>query len=221
MKKLRKKLLKTIAFGKLCGVPVKIHWSLFLLVLVSWYFLGFPITLGILFSIIAHELGHAFVAKRVGIEVEHMTLTGFGGFVQMYAPIDLHPKKHFAMASAGVLTNLTIALVAFVLYLSPYNSSIENYFLQICGVNIVLFITNTIPAYPLDGGVMLQSLLSLKKREIIAKKITAIVGIVSSFILLGLLIAVKNYFEGILVFLFFLLWNARSLILFKRELCYK
>src|SRR5204863_9777108 len=63
-------------------------------------------------SILLHELGHAFVAMRRGIQISDITLWMFGGVARMTKDSD-SPRTEFEVAVAGPLVTLVLA-IAFV-----------------------------------------------------------------------------------------------------------
>src|SRR6476469_4274315 len=61
-------------------------------------------------SILLHELGHAFVARRYGIGVSGITLWMFGGVSRLDKDSDT-PGEEFKIAFAGPLVTAAIVLV--------------------------------------------------------------------------------------------------------------
>ena len=83
----------SISAGRIFGVELRIHWTFFLLPLFVWYTEytshgtaneGRGLTLvGIIFaSVLAHELGHAVVARRSGVRAKSIILLPIGGITQ-------------------------------------------------------------------------------------------------------------------------------------------
>ena len=119
-------------------------------------------------SILAHELGHATVARRREVGVLGITLSLFGGYAQLdrQAPT---PRAEFAIAAAGPSVNLAIGVaLGGVVYgihrlelLSGWRLGdlIVAALAWLAGVNIVLAVLNLFPAAPLDGGRVLTALL--------------------------------------------------------------
>ena len=118
-------------------------------------------------SILLHELGHAFVARRNGIGVSSITLWMFGGFARLEKDSD-SPGTEFKIAVAGPLVTAGIVLVCVVvaLFLAPAhevreaaltnaNSSVSAptaLLSWIAGINLLVLVFNLVPAFPLDGG---------------------------------------------------------------------
>ncbi len=117
-------------------------------------------------SILLHELGHAFVAKRHDIGVSDITLWMFGGFARLEKDSDT-PATEFKIAIAGPLVTAAISLVcvgAFLL-LAPSGelgdaltqsatnaSGLAILVGWLGGINLFVLVFNLIPAFPLDGG---------------------------------------------------------------------
>jgi Zn-dependent protease len=118
-------------------------------------------------SILLHELGHAFAARREGIEVAGIDLFLFGGVMKMSRDTD-SPGAEFRVAAAGPLVTLGIVMVGgllTVLIAGPdrlfdagslsgdHSEDIPVVLLSVLvGFNTLLLGFNLIPAFPLDGG---------------------------------------------------------------------
>jgi Zn-dependent protease len=118
-------------------------------------------------SILLHELGHAFAARREGIEVAGIDLFLFGGVMKMSRDTD-SPGAEFRVAAAGPLVTLGIVIVGgllTVLIAGPdrlfdagslsgdHSEDIPVVLLSVLvGFNTLLLGFNLIPAFPLDGG---------------------------------------------------------------------
>src|SRR3954454_18378413 len=118
-------------------------------------------------SLVMHELGHALVARRQGIEVERIELWFFGGLAQLRGE-PRTPGREFAVAAAGPLVTLIVffgcaaaaALVdssrqfvdAALLRSSADASPIYVMLSFVASMNALLFVFNLAPGFPLDGG---------------------------------------------------------------------
>lgn len=166
----------------------------------SYLLLGLLGTLGLFGSIVVHEFSHALVARHYGIPMEGITLWVFGGVAEM-SEEPKEAKHEFLMAGAGPITSFAIAGLCYVLATAiPGNSPFVNGVLvYLWQINLILAIFNLIPAFPLDGGRILRSLLwSWKGQLKWATRISANIG--SGFgialILLGVLGFVSGNFVG-------------------------
>lgn len=124
-------------------------------------------------SLIVHELGHALVARRLGIGVRRIDLFLFGGLTQMSRDAE-SPGEDFKIAVAGPLATLGVILlclgidVALVGTHRLYHAVLLESDITITPVllclswlvpmNVLLLLFNIVPAFPLDGGRMARSL---------------------------------------------------------------
>jgi Zn-dependent protease len=131
------------------------------------------VTVLVLFgSLIIHELGHALVARRQGIEVNRIELFLFGGFTQMSRDAAT-PGEDFKIAAAGPLATFCFVLVCLAIDLAIVGShrlvhaALRDGEVQITPVllaaswllfwNVLLLGFNLVPAFPLDGGRIARS----------------------------------------------------------------
>ncbi|HEX6998188.1 MAG TPA: site-2 protease family protein [Gammaproteobacteria bacterium] len=180
--------------ARVAGVDVYLDWSLliiFALVTVSlgagvlplWHPEWGAVTVwlvavaaAILFflSVLTHELAHAVVGRRQGIDVPRITLFVFGGVAQLRE----EPKTwrgELVMAIVGPLTSLAIGAVCLALgsaIAGPIDVDPERpeqvfatlgplatLLFWLGPVNIVLAVFNLVPGFPLDGGRVLRAAL--------------------------------------------------------------
>ena len=118
-------------------------------------------------SLALHELGHALVARRAGIEIAGIDLWFFGGVAKLSRDTS-SPGEEFRVAAAGpfvtlVLVGLCFAAAALlsetgdVFDVAQFSGSTTTGAAAallgwLAAVNAMLFIFNLIPAFPLDGG---------------------------------------------------------------------
>jgi Zn-dependent protease len=118
-------------------------------------------------SIILHELGHAFEARRSGIQVEGIDLWFFGGIAKLDRD-SRTPAEEFRIAAAGPLVTLLIVGVCFLALsvlegagravdIAALRESVTSSPPQVLigfvgSMNAVIFVFNLVPAFPLDGG---------------------------------------------------------------------
>ena len=123
-------------------------------------------------SLIMHELGHALVARRQGIEVKRIELFLFGGLTQMSRDAQ-SPGEEFKIAAAGPAATLCFVILCLIVDLAivgPHrlraaaelSSSVKitPVLLSLSWLllmNILILIFNLIPAFPLDGGRIARS----------------------------------------------------------------
>ena len=167
----------TIRVGNLFGIPFYVAPSWFLILgLVTWSYAGglatqFPglsgsltLLLGLvaallLFaSVLAHELGHSFVAIRQGIEVKSITLFLFGGLASLEKESKT-PAEAFWVAIAGPGVSLLLfGLVTAINISTALSGPVAAILGVLAYVNLALAVFNLIPGLPLDGGNILKAL---------------------------------------------------------------
>jgi len=166
----------TIRVGNLFGIPFYIHPSWFLVLgLVAWSYSsgltaqfpllsgGLALTLGLMTalllfaSVVAHELGHSFVAIRQGIDVKSITLFIFGGLASLEKESET-PGEAFWVAIAGPLVSLVLCGVFTVIGVTTAATGATAAILGVlASVNLALALFNLIPGLPLDGGNILKA----------------------------------------------------------------
>ncbi|AKG20559.1 site-2 protease family protein [Calothrix sp. 336/3] len=167
----------TIRVGNLFGIPFYIHPSWFLVLgLVTWTYgsglaaafpglgnglallLGLMTALMVFGSVVAHELGHSFVAIGQGIDVKSITLFIFGGLASLEKESKT-PGGAFWVAIAGPLVSLllfgTFTAIGLVTAPSGAGAAIIG---VLASVNLALALFNLIPGLPLDGGNILKAI---------------------------------------------------------------
>jgi Zn-dependent protease len=162
---------------RVIGIPIRFHWSLFVIIgllsldLSAGLFPGggaAAVAGGVLLaaalfaSVLAHELGHSVVARHEGVEVDGITLWLLGGMARLRNNPET-PGAAFRIAVAGPVVSFGLALgfgilattgAAFALPVAVVDS-----LAWLAFVNGVLGVFNLVPAAPLDGGRILAAAL--------------------------------------------------------------
>jgi Zn-dependent protease len=120
------------------------------------YVAGLALAVLLYLSVLVHEASHAYVARRFGLPVNHITLQFFGGTTSIDGEPD-HPRQEFWVSVVGPLSSLGVALVAFVLYLGAPGGLIGLALSGLAWTNLFVGIVNLVPGLPLDGGRILKS----------------------------------------------------------------
>lgn len=110
-------------------------------------------------SVLLHELGHVFMAQHLGVGVRGITLMMLGGFSEM----NEMPQEHYRelkISIVGPIVSFAIAAVLFIAHRFVSDPSLLLFTYWLGRVNIVLGIFNLLPAFPMDGGRVLRSLLA-------------------------------------------------------------
>ena len=167
----------TVRVGNLFGIPFYLHPSWFLVLgLVTWSYgsglaaqfpglggilpwgLGLVTALLLFASVLAHELGHSFVALRQGIAVKSITLFLFGGLANLEKESET-PVEAFGVAIAGPVVSLLICgLLTLISSVSPVSGPFAAVLGLVASIKLALALFNLIPGLPLDGGNVLKAL---------------------------------------------------------------
>ncbi|MCE5239416.1 site-2 protease family protein [bacterium] len=181
--------------GKLFGIPLRIHVTFFLLLLLvaapTQAMSGMGRVSGVLFvvalfaCVIIHELAHSLMARKYGVPVRYIILLPIGGVAMMERMPD-DPHQELNVAVVGPLASLAIAVVlsaiVFVMggnvqtFLSPLHAGGASFVARLAWVNIMLAGFNILPAFPMDGGRVLRALLAFHMDYAAATHTAAIVG---------------------------------------------
>jgi len=178
--------------GSIFGIPLNLHIT-FILLLILIYFAGGSIIgagglAGVVFvilvfaSVVFHELSHSIVARHFGINVTDITLLPIGGVSRMAATPD-KPIQEVLIAIAGPASSF---LLAFLLWFTAdffgtgvtiTDFSVKGGLLaELTAVNLVLGLFNLVPAFPMDGGRVLRGALAIYLNPYKATKIAVGVG---------------------------------------------
>ncbi|ACX73329.1 peptidase M50 [Methanocaldococcus vulcanius M7] len=184
----------SIRLFKIMGIPIELHitFILFLIIIVAFSIIYDSIFWAILFillfvSVVLHELGHSYVAKKYGVRIEKILLLPIGGVAMM----DKIPKEgELKIGIAGPLVSFAIGISLLVIS-RFFDVNVDGYPLlyTLSLLNLILGGFNLIPAFPMDGGRILRAILSKKYGYLKSTKIAVNIGKILALImlLLGLL----------------------------------
>jgi Zn-dependent protease/CBS domain-containing protein len=167
-----------LTLGRLGGVQVRLNWSWFVVfALIVWSLaasvfpsqnpelsdrvhLAMAVVAALLFfaAVLLHELGHAWQARREGLEIDGITLWLFGGIAQFKGAFP-NPGAEFRIAIAGPLVTLGLGAGFVLLALAGLPSAVDGVAAWLGYINLFLLVFNLIPALPLDGGRVLRAAL--------------------------------------------------------------
>lgn len=209
---------KSVPIIRLLGFEIKIDPSwIIVLFLMIWslslgvfpqYYQGLPSTtywwmgifgaIGLFVSIVIHELFHSLVARRFGLSIRGITLFMFGGVAEMTEE-PANAKTEFYMALAGPVTSIALGMIFYSIYLILKRLGVSMGITGIFGylgiINWALAGFNLIPAFPLDGGRILRSILWWRKKDLRwATRIASRMGEIFGFTLIFL--GVFSIFRG-------------------------
>ena len=189
------------------GIKVLVHWTF---VLLPAWIIGSGLMEGraveqllaevglvliVFFCVVLHEFGHALTARRFGIRTRDITLLPIGGVASLERMPE-EPRQEFWITIAGPLVNLVIAALALVVIaatgLSLFFSDVllgattwTSVLSFVFVANVSLFLFNLVPAFPMDGGRILRSLLSMRLPRDRATRIASMVGRVFAVAFIG------------------------------------
>src|SRR5256886_12258415 len=176
---------ENLSLGRIAGIHVGLNWSLLVIAaLIAWslatgilpsaapgrtssayWTAGVVSAFVFLASLLAHELAHSVVAMRRGVKVEGITVWLFGG-VSRFSSETYSPGSQALITFVGPLTSLVLGVVFYLVAVAVGgggHASLLAVTLSWLGyINISLGAFNLVPAFPLDGGRLLQSLLLLR-----------------------------------------------------------
>ncbi len=138
---------------------------------------------GIFLCVLLHEFGHVLAARRYGIKTKDITLLPIGGLARLER-IPEKPAQELFVALAGPAVNVIIAAgLAVGLWLGGYWQTLSsltltggNLFERLLFANLFLVGFNLIPAFPMDGGRVLRSLLAMRLGPVRATNLAATIG---------------------------------------------
>ncbi|HSC90081.1 MAG TPA: site-2 protease family protein [Gaiellaceae bacterium] len=199
-------MTSSIRLGRIAGIEIGVNWSwLVVFALIVWSialdlsdryaslsdagaFVAAIVAAALFFgSLLAHELGHAVVARREGMEIDGITLWLFGG-VAKFKGMFPSAGAEFRIAIAGPIVSLLIGLVCVGLAWLLQLTDVADGILGWLGVtNLILLAFNMLPALPLDGGRVLRSALWAARDDFRwATRLAATVGRGFGFVFIGL-----------------------------------
>lgn len=170
----------SLKIGRIAKVPVSLHWSLVAIAFfLAWdladvqlpdrsaghspslyWALGLGAAVLFFAAVLAHELGHAVVARRRGIAVEGIELWALGGLARLGRDPQT-PGAEFSIAVAGPIMSLVSAgafyATEYALRYADIQPAVVATFSWLWKINVFLAIFNILPAAPLDGGRILRS----------------------------------------------------------------
>ena len=150
----------SIRLGTYAGIPVRAHWST--MIVAVWFGVllsgdlgvvgGVIATVAFFASILAHEFGHAMVARHYGVNTQSIDLWALGGMARLdrEAP---SPRADGLIAVAGPAVSLLISVAAFGAAFAMQS----NVLITVGLINGLLAVFNMLPGAPLDGGRVLRA----------------------------------------------------------------
>jgi len=178
----------SLTLGTIRGIHIRIHVTFPLIIVWAAYNWGIVLRGGwsgalygatfsmvVFLCVILHELAHSLVATHYGVRVHEIELSPIGGLAKMDSMPEA-PSQELTMALAGPFVNLLLAaplgvLIAMLIGSHSIKSlghlvylmrkpSLQGFVLNLFTTNVFLALFNLIPAFPMDGGRALRSVLT-------------------------------------------------------------
>jgi len=221
----------SIRLFRFSGIDVFLHWSWFIVAVyeiqqragryssIKWNVLEY---LGLFLIVLLHEFGHALACRQVGGVANRIVLWPLGGVAYVDPPP--RPGATLWSIAAGPLVNVAVVPVIFGLgYVSRHAGlystlpDLPRLFRTILVMDIVLFVFNILPVYPLDGGQILRSLLWFVFGRARSLMIATVLGFVGIIGFVGLALWLHDAWLGVVaVFMLLNCWSglqhARALL---------
>jgi Zn-dependent protease len=212
--------MRSLKLGRAFGIPLYLHPTFFLLLLMVpllqeqagllSYAFHTMLVLAIFTCVLLHELGHALMARYFGIRTRDITLYPIGGVARLERMSE-KPSEELLIAVAGPAVNVAIAglltpLAIFAILggaLSPEGLlvSADQGLLMLLGKfvlgvwlsNIALVVFNLLPIFPMDGGRVLRAILAMFTTHLKATEIASRLGLVMAGLLAVLAISTSHW----------------------------
>ena len=176
-----------VPIARIAGIRISADWSVLLIgALLAWgvagivpgqapgtslwlaWIVGLIAAALLIGSMVAHELGHALLARRRGIAVDGIRLWLFGGIAQINGD-QMTGRTEMLVAAVGPAITLVLAGAFFgsswlLVHLGapPLVLVVTEW---LAAVNLALLLFNLIPAFPLDGGRILRGFLWTRSKN--------------------------------------------------------
>lgn len=191
----------SFSLGRLLGSELRVHVTFFLLL--AWIGFaaygqgGWPaaaenilFVIALFACVVAHEFGHALMARRYGIATPDITLLPIGGLARLERMPE-RPGQEILVALAGPAVNIVIFVVLALGLgaqlsgeaLTRIDSAEPGFWVRLAAVNLLLALFNLIPAFPMDGGRVLRAALSIFMDRVRATRAAAAAGQVVAVLL--------------------------------------
>jgi Zn-dependent protease len=204
----------SVRLGRVAGVRVGLNWTLVAMVVLvavelargrftteaagypggAYAVAGMVTAIGLFVGVLLHELGHAVVARRVGLKVDGITLTWMGGVTRIEGDAP-KPSAELIVAGIGPLVSAGFGGLLWLTRALAESLGAGRLVLAALGwlaaINVLLAVFNLLPAAPLDGGRVLHSVVwAATKNRYQATRAAAATGVG-----LGVLLMVAGFAE--------------------------
>lgn len=202
----------SVRLFRFSGIDVFLHWSWFVVAVyeiqqraghyssIKWNIMEY---VGLFLIVLLHEFGHALACRQVGGAANRIVLWPLGGVAYVDPPP--RPGAMLWSIAAGPLVNVLLVPVIFGIgYLSRHTGlyltlpDLRPLLRTILVIDVVLFVFNILPVYPLDGGKILWSLLWFIFGRARSLMIATVLGFVGVIGFIGLAFWSRDVWLGVL-----------------------
>ena len=187
---------ETFRLGTIAGIRVGVNWSVLIIFwllfaglaagrfpalypghsTVAYGIAGAVAAVVFFLALLAHELAHAVVAERHGVEVDGITLWMLGGVARLHGEAP-DARADLRIAGVGPLVSLLLGAMFGAVVLVARGLGVTGLPLAVLSwlavINVVLAVFNVFPATPLDGGRILRALLWRRSGDRLGASLTA------------------------------------------------
>jgi Zn-dependent protease len=169
----------TLTVGRVAGIPIGVHYTWLLAVgliavslatgffptvypgweVATYWVVGIVAALTLFVSVLLHELSHSLLALARGLQVHGIVLFIFGGVSHIEEDAEF-PRDEFLVAIVGPLTSFALAggFWGALFFVGDAPLPIRATLAYLATINLFLGAFNLVPAFPLDGGRVLRSI---------------------------------------------------------------
>lgn len=181
------------------GVLLSLRYGLFpcflTVTLRSFWLMAFWATLGILGSLVLHDMAHMVAARFLGVRPKNRFYM-FGDIENGDEP--RNRKKDWKIALAGPIASLMLGLtLCFISYLTDifgFEREVVSVLFHVAAMNLTLAFLNFLPCFPLDGGRVMRAWMWEKRSFLKANTMVTRSGICLSIILI--FVGLVSLFNG-------------------------
>ncbi len=175
---------------------ITIHSFTYIFLLISFLAGYFEYMYLLLLIIIVHEFGHASFAKIINFKFDKIIIYPFGGITKYSEDLNVNTNKELFVLIGGIYFQLLFLLFISIFY--KYNFITEHVYSLFKNINILLISFNFMPVLPLDGGRLLNIILD----KVFSYKLSNVISIIISFIIIVLFIIYKRTLFALILTLF-------------------
>lgn len=211
-------MIRPIHVGRLLGVDINLDISIVLVLILAWFHWGHNGSISaflygcilivlVFLSVLAHEMGHAIMARECGVQVLDVTLSPVAGVARIEQASNSSRDELF-IAVSGPAANLAIfmLLLPWVLLIAVVSGpeslfaagdrfrelNLTTMVAAVAVLNFAMMLFNLLPAFPLDGGRILRAFLSNHMSRRRATTIAGRIGIAFAVALIGIGVAWRD-----------------------------